>query len=174
MTRRLHPSGLQQRPRSLFLPSESAEFQTTSILPENWNSADSPGRENDRGRCWRPLRWRHAVVGAVRRRTEGRPHFKGCANIEKVEEREHSVRPSPNATNRSPVAKLRPSDFSQQSPNFLRLPDSGHQLAVAKLSPTVTLISSNFADVIGISPDPRRNLIGHSLAVLLGISKLYS
>ncbi|KAL6146613.1 hypothetical protein ACLB2K_057291 [Fragaria x ananassa] len=22
------------------------------ILPENWNSADSPGRENDRGHCW--------------------------------------------------------------------------------------------------------------------------
>ncbi|KAL6199121.1 hypothetical protein ACLB2K_028908 [Fragaria x ananassa] len=118
-TARLHPGGLQQRPRSFSLLSESAEFQFSCEITQNFkqdlsrrktgirrtrrggkvigdaaggalssapdggerrdirtlrtNSADSPGRESDRGRCWSPLGWRRAVVGAVRWRTEGRP-----------------------------------------------------------------------------------------------------
>ncbi|KAL6218463.1 hypothetical protein ACLB2K_011674 [Fragaria x ananassa] len=53
------------------------KLQTLSISPENWNSADSPGRESDQGRLWCPLGWRRAVVRARWWRTEGRPHFKG-------------------------------------------------------------------------------------------------
>ncbi|KAL6214077.1 hypothetical protein ACLB2K_013515 [Fragaria x ananassa] len=56
------------------------KLQTRSISPENWNSADSPGRESDRERCWSPLGWRRAVIGARPWRTEGREHFKDSAH----------------------------------------------------------------------------------------------
>ncbi|KAL6134595.1 hypothetical protein ACLB2K_066826 [Fragaria x ananassa] len=50
---------------SVFL-RDQPKLQTRSISPENWNSADSSGRESDRGRCWSPPGWRRAVVGTGR------------------------------------------------------------------------------------------------------------
>ncbi|KAL6129140.1 hypothetical protein ACLB2K_072493 [Fragaria x ananassa] len=82
-----HPSGLQQRPRvrriSVFL-SDHPKLQTKSIWPENWNSTKMPGIESGQGRCWSSLGWRRALAGAVRWRTEGRPHFKSRTNASSV------------------------------------------------------------------------------------------
>ncbi|KAL6204608.1 hypothetical protein ACLB2K_021875 [Fragaria x ananassa] len=47
-----------------------------NYLAGNWNSADSSGRESDRGRYWSPLGWRHAVGGVGRWRTELRAHLR--------------------------------------------------------------------------------------------------
>ncbi|KAL6218159.1 hypothetical protein ACLB2K_011375 [Fragaria x ananassa] len=71
--RRLHPSGLQQRLRSLFLLGESVEFQFSGEITQNFKQNRSRQKTGIRrtlrggkviGCCWRPLGWRHAVVGA--------------------------------------------------------------------------------------------------------------
>ncbi|KAL6218461.1 hypothetical protein ACLB2K_011674 [Fragaria x ananassa] len=67
------------------------KLQTLSISPENWNSADSPGRESDQGRLWCPLGWRRAVVRARWWRTEGRPHFKGVQTF--ASDPDYSIKP---------------------------------------------------------------------------------
>ncbi|KAL6144608.1 hypothetical protein ACLB2K_055299 [Fragaria x ananassa] len=90
MTARLHPSGYQRRPDHFLslasLPNFS--FPARSICLKFWVAVAaqtfkliSPGRESDRGCRWCPLGWRRAVIGAVRWRTEGHSHFKGCANV---------------------------------------------------------------------------------------------
>ncbi|KAL6184096.1 hypothetical protein ACLB2K_045500 [Fragaria x ananassa] len=58
------------------------KLQTKVISPENWNSADSPGRESGLGRCWSPLGWRRTLAGArlldgdSRRKSKQRVGFK--------------------------------------------------------------------------------------------------
>ncbi|KAL6191052.1 hypothetical protein ACLB2K_037445 [Fragaria x ananassa] len=75
-TTHFHPGGLQQRPPITFPPRRVRRIlvfrrirsclKFWAISQENWNSADSQGRESDWGRCWSPLGWRRAVVGAGR------------------------------------------------------------------------------------------------------------
>ncbi|KAL6194487.1 hypothetical protein ACLB2K_035571 [Fragaria x ananassa] len=60
-------------PNSSF-PVRSPKTSNKVDLAENWNSAASPGRESDRGRCWSLLGWRRPVVGAGGWRTELRAH----------------------------------------------------------------------------------------------------
>ncbi|KAL6143038.1 hypothetical protein ACLB2K_053737 [Fragaria x ananassa] len=84
-TARLDSSSLPDHfpsPASLFFssfPTRSPKFEVLGDLAGNWKRTDSPVRESGRGGCWSLLGWRHATAGAGRR-TEGRPHFKDCAD----------------------------------------------------------------------------------------------
>ncbi|KAL6207649.1 hypothetical protein ACLB2K_018605 [Fragaria x ananassa] len=88
---RLHPSRLQQHPRPLSFTSESAEFQFSGQITQNFKQSQFGQKTEIRRtrRGWKVVAgtllefagWRRALAGVVRWRTEERLHFKRCADV---------------------------------------------------------------------------------------------